>query len=1292
MSNSVFSDFCQAWVARFPGSELPAAWEEDVRANLKKHKAKVALLREELEKEEMYVEYLDKLLCDIEKQRKSSTNSSEADINGEQDDGIVPQRPSEVNGRNQLHLELDAKAANATAAASGPTTPLSAGSTGGRSPGAGSGSTFVTVINVAGPNKGNGSTTNGQGPQLPATNGTYKKSKGDSTHLSKPTAPRPPPKRLSGSRDSLNSVSSPTTPPSPHSTDDYFPRREGLAVNISPKTSNKISSSEEDEEDSRGRPDGTEEQHEPKSAHFQDQPVEPEDSPSSKVKKIKDLMANWENKPLIGSRSSKISRSSLKERSDSLEMRTKRKDSDSSSRGRMGSPSGKSHDSSDSETSWSAKRQTSPQGGDSLGRRRGSGETRLDRLVRRPSGGGASSATSAASAAANLKKPGKKPRAKPRTLPAREQEPKVEEPLYDTVANDDPEDEYYDNHLLYGTNSTTKSDTIGSSGGGSSSADLGFDEPHNLPLLKSAQSGLSLTGSGTLSSSDTDVQRESPLFMRGMSLEEEEGNYVNINFFLKQRQDTTNSLFGARGPMDTIVSDEEVESNPSRSSIETLDDGPGETEAQRIVMYKCILSSIVDSEAIYLEGLSVMLQYMKAMKVTLDTNQPVIPEDEFHVIFYKVPELHDLHFTFHESLKKQFERWNGSDDRIGETFKMLASRTKIYAAFLNNYQKALDSLHRCSEAYPQFGDLTKSIKLRTVKGQRQGQSLSLEDLLHKPVARVQKHCLCLQDLIKYTPKSHPDFKALNEALTHVQNFVNEYNMKHAEELFPHQERQQRHLVKNSFIVELFEGQRKLRHLFLFNDVLVCAKYKASSKKSEKFTFQLKWYIPLWNATIVDDPSFEPKESNPANLVSLKTQTSALRDQIYRLEKEEEWRGRKTSGGTSGGSKVAGKPKKKLNELEAQLVLASPCLVFQVAQRHGPKMFTFFLSSEFERSQWLEALRVLQSSLATTAPQNRVKMTMDDLQAWITSCRKFLKTNMGSFLMRTPRDEALLVGDLHLNLHHLQGLTRPTDLYVVIEVDSRTWLNNRMAEQKISMNDLLLTCSMKYVTFEETIRRVPTAKSTGLFGTGIDHCSKREKRSVPFIVTSCVREVERRGITEVGIYRVSGSAVDVTRLKKAYESNPYEAEQLLKECDIHSVAGTLKLFLRDLPESLFTTPIYQAMIEATRESDPEARKNAYLNLFSQIPPNPNQACIVFLIDHMVRVCQYEQQNKMSLHNLATVFGPTMLHAGQERDRKSQGKDIQLATGTVDVMAQAGILLFFISRRSRAEPIQLQERPV
>jgi len=227
------------------------------------------------------------------------------------------------------------------------------------------------------------------------------------------------------------------------------------------------------------------------------------------------------------------------------------------------------------------------------------------------------------------------------------------------------EDEYYDNHLLYGRAHT--SDTIGSGGG--SSADLGFDEPPLMtaqPLLKSAQSGLSLTGSGTLSSSDTDGLSGSPSFGRENSTEDE-SNYVNIQYFLL-RKDLLSAATGqsddeldAEDELEPIKEDKVLASpsshsspashspattaaNSTMSSVSTREKMPlpDASEAERLMMYKCILNSIVESEAIYLEGLSVMLQYMKAMKVTLSTQQPVIPKEDFDVIFYKIPELHDL--------------------------------------------------------------------------------------------------------------------------------------------------------------------------------------------------------------------------------------------------------------------------------------------------------------------------------------------------------------------------------------------------------------------------------------------------------------------------------------------------------------------------------------------------------------------------------------------------------------------------------------------------------------------------
>merc|ERR1719410_116952 len=454
----------------------------------------------------------------------------------------------------------------------------------------------------------------------------------------------------------------------------------------------------------------------------------------------------------------------------------------------------------------------------------------------------------------------------------------------------------------------------------------------------------------TLSSStDTENFSGSPSLMRRVvKMEEEESNYVNIQYFLhhtKSRskldreksiengdesdEENENEAKGIKSPNNNTSNSNagSLGSNKSRDNINNSNSGVGEAERQ--LMYRHILNSIADSEAIYLECLSVSLQYMKAMKVTLSTPQPVIPREDFDVIFFKIPELHEFHHHYHENLKKQVERYT-AEDKVGHHFKMLAQQTKVYAQFLGNYPAALDTLHKCTQLYPQFADLTGSIKLRTLKGQQQSQSLSLEDLLHKPVARVQKNCLSLQDLIKYTPEDHPDHATLNDSLHMIQNFLNDYNVEHRGELYPHQtqERAQRHLVKNSFTVELADGCRKLRHLFLFNDVLVCAKYKASSR-GEKFTFQLKWYIPLSEILIVEEPSIEPKENKPANIVALKTSASSLRDVIMQAEKEEEWRGK----GRGGGKNIE-KLRRQLAELEAQLVLASPHLLFQVSSKSG----------------------------------------------------------------------------------------------------------------------------------------------------------------------------------------------------------------------------------------------------------------------------------------------------------------------------------------------------------------------
>jgi RhoGEF domain. len=63
---------------------------------------------------------------------------------------------------------------------------------------------------------------------------------------------------------------------------------------------------------------------------------------------------------------------------------------------------------------------------------------------------------------------------------------------------------------------------------------------------------------------------------------------------------------------------------------------------------------------------------MKAIKATLTTSQPVISEDEFNIMFYKIPDLHALHKNFLDGLKRRTQNWDGRLT-IGDHFRIMVS-------------------------------------------------------------------------------------------------------------------------------------------------------------------------------------------------------------------------------------------------------------------------------------------------------------------------------------------------------------------------------------------------------------------------------------------------------------------------------------------------------------------------------------------------------------------------------------------------------------------------------------------
>ncbi|XP_009572752.1 PREDICTED: active breakpoint cluster region-related protein-like, partial [Fulmarus glacialis] len=135
-------------------------------------------------------------------------------------------------------------------------------------------------------------------------------------------------------------------------------------------------------------------------------------------------------------------------------------------------------------------------------------------------------------------------------------------------------------------------------------------------------------------------------------------------------------------------------------------------------------------------------------------------------------------------------------------------------------------------------------------------------------------------------------------------------------------------------------------------------------------------------------------------------------------------------------------------------------------------------------------------------------------------------------------------------------------------------------------------------------------------------TRRERSKVPYIVRQCIEEVEKRGIEEVGIYRISGVATDIQALKAVFDANNKDILVMLSDMDINAIAGTLKLYFRELPEPLLTDRLYPAFMEGIappchrllHASDPAAKENCMMHLLRSLP-DPNLITFLFLLEHL-----------------------------------------------------------------------------
>eukprot|EP00069_Balaena_mysticetus_P003193 bmy_04265T0 len=167
---------------------------------------------------------------------------------------------------------------------------------------------------------------------------------------------------------------------------------------------------------------------------------------------------------------------------------------------------------------------------------------------------------------------------------------------------------------------------------------------------------------------------------------------------------------------------------------------------------------------------------------------------------------------------------------------------------------------------------------------------------------------------------------------------------------------------------------------------------------------------------------------------------------------------------------------------------------------------------------------------------------------------------------------------------------------------------------------------------------------GVFGQRLEdtvhHERKYGPRLAPLLVEQCVDFIRERGLTEEGLFRMPGQANLVRDLQDSFDCG--EKPLFDSTTDVHTVASLLKLYLRELPEPVVPFARYEDFLSCAQLLTKDEGEGT-LELAKQVSSLPlvNYNLLRYICKFLDEVQSHSDVNKMSVQNLATVFGPNIL---------------------------------------------------
>ncbi|XP_073843940.1 epithelial cell transforming 2 pebble isoform X2 [Musca autumnalis] len=142
-----------------------------------------------------------------------------------------------------------------------------------------------------------------------------------------------------------------------------------------------------------------------------------------------------------------------------------------------------------------------------------------------------------------------------------------------------------------------------------------------------------------------------------------------------------------------------------------------------------------------------------------ESSDALLNKSEIKAIFGNFIPIHEVHQSMLERLRAIHSKWT-EDCLIGDIIlQHQDDLIKAYPPYVNFFEQMKETLIQCDTQNPRFHAFLKINQTKPECGRQ-----TLQDLMIRPVQRLPSISLLLNDILKHTNKSNPDYARLEEAL------------------------------------------------------------------------------------------------------------------------------------------------------------------------------------------------------------------------------------------------------------------------------------------------------------------------------------------------------------------------------------------------------------------------------------------------------------------------------------------------------------------------------------------------